>query len=284
MKSKLLLIALVVVLVSGGSALAQDPGVADTVELMLTVDTLNMTAEMELWVWSDETIVGATVPFGWITALDKDHFQMDSALSPTAFGSAFEIGPFYFESNDVAVTNANDRFYLAVTAFGAGWPADPSGRRLWATYYMTLTQWDGWDADGILVDSAFVPPGSEYLFVAEGQVNFYPHFAGLKFFGDPSLDAPEGEGNLPETYSLSQNYPNPFNPTTEINFDLPQRSKVRLTVYNILGQEVKTLADREMEAGKHVIQWDAGEQATGVYFYKLEAGEFTETRKMMLLK
>ncbi|MCB2231579.1 T9SS type A sorting domain-containing protein [bacterium] len=88
---------------------------------------------------------------------------------------------------------------------------------------------------------------------------------------------------LPTTYTLSQNYPNPFNPTTTIEFTLPVKSKYRLTIFNVLGQQVEQLSD-ELEAGYHKIEWDAGRYASGVYFYRLTAGEFSATKKMVLLK
>lgn len=88
---------------------------------------------------------------------------------------------------------------------------------------------------------------------------------------------------LPTTYSLSQNYPNPFNPLTTIEFSLPVKSKFRLTIYNILGQQVEQFSD-ELDAGYHKIEWDAGRYASGVYFYRLTAGEFSATKKMVLLK
>ncbi|MDX9858558.1 MAG: T9SS type A sorting domain-containing protein [candidate division Zixibacteria bacterium] len=88
---------------------------------------------------------------------------------------------------------------------------------------------------------------------------------------------------LPTTYSLSQNYPNPFNPNTTIEFSLPVKSEYRLTIYNILGQQVEQFSD-ELDAGYHKIEWDAGRYASGVYFYRLTAGEFSATKKMVLLK
>jgi hypothetical protein len=91
-------------------------------------------------------------------------------------------------------------------------------------------------------------------------------------------------GNLPNTFALNQNYPNPFNPTTEISFDLPKSSHVELTVYNVLGQEVTTLINRDMEAGSHSIEWDASNVSSGVYFYRINADSFNQTKKMMLLK
>jgi len=96
-------------------------------------------------------------------------------------------------------------------------------------------------------------------------------------------------GSVPTSYGLSQNYPNPFNPTTEISFDLPKASQVELSIFNVLGQQVRSLVNQSMEAGQHQLMWDgrdgSGSQvSSGVYFYRLSAGSFSETRKMMLLK
>ncbi|MFZ5981492.1 MAG: PKD domain-containing protein [Candidatus Zixiibacteriota bacterium] len=89
---------------------------------------------------------------------------------------------------------------------------------------------------------------------------------------------------LPTEYSLTQNYPNPFNPVTTISFNLPEAAKVTLTVYNVRGQVVSTLVDRTLSAGVYEFDWDASNYASGIYFYKLETSEFTETKKMILLK
>jgi flagellar hook assembly protein FlgD len=94
----------------------------------------------------------------------------------------------------------------------------------------------------------------------------------------------------PRTFQLSQNYPNPFNPETTIRFDLPIPSKVTLRIYNILGQEVVTLLNGENRpAGFYTARWNgrngSGNQvASGVYFYRLEAGPFVMVKKMMLLR
>jgi hypothetical protein len=89
---------------------------------------------------------------------------------------------------------------------------------------------------------------------------------------------------LPTAYGLSQNHPNPFNPTTEIVFSLPQASVVTLEVYNIVGQRVALLDEGRYPAGEHIVTWDAAAYASGVYFYRLTAGEFVDTKKMVLLK
>jgi subtilisin family serine protease len=97
------------------------------------------------------------------------------------------------------------------------------------------------------------------------------------------------ESAVPQEFSLSQNYPNPFNPETEIKYALPTGCHVKLTIYNIAGQKVKTLVDEYQTAGYKTIHWngraDKGEEiATGVYFYKIQAGDFRESRKMVLVK
>lgn len=89
---------------------------------------------------------------------------------------------------------------------------------------------------------------------------------------------------LPESYELKQNYPNPFNPATTISFDLPVASDVKLEIYNILGQLVSTVYEGRLSAGVHKYEWDGSTAASGVYLYRLTAGEYVESKKMLLLK
>jgi hypothetical protein len=89
---------------------------------------------------------------------------------------------------------------------------------------------------------------------------------------------------IPAEFALSQNYPNPFNPATVISYSLPKASDVVLKVYNALGQEVMTLVNGHEEAGDHTATWNASEAASGVYFYRLTAGDYTQSRKMLLMK
>ena len=92
------------------------------------------------------------------------------------------------------------------------------------------------------------------------------------------------KGLLPEKFTLEQNFPNPFNPGTTIQYALPYRSRVTLTIYNTLGQLVVTLVSDDIEAGYHTVQFDASNLATGVYFYRMQAGDFVQTRKLILMK
>jgi energy-converting hydrogenase Eha subunit E len=291
MKSKLLLLSLVCVLMFGASASAQDPGERDTVICILNIDVPNSVASMELWVWADETITAVTVPFAWDgpPGFGINHFVMDSAIVGSIGGQAIDgdlfSSVFTYRVNNLDSTNVYKNFL-----FGGFRVLEPGivptgSRELWCTYWWSITQWDGDNADGLIVDTATFPNGASnaVLLFATESGDVIPMTMTPVFGVDPSLDA-DGDPELPDSYSLSQNYPNPFNPSTEIAFALPAKADVKLTIYNILGQEVTRLIDREMSAGKHVVNWDASQNSSGVYFYKIEAGDFTETRKMMLVK
>jgi len=99
-----------------------------------------------------------------------------------------------------------------------------------------------------------------------------------------SLTSVAEEVRVAEQFSLSQNYPNPFNPRTTIRYGLPQRSSVTLSVFNTLGQRIATLVQEAQEAGYHEVKFDGSSIASGVYFYRLQAGNFVQTRKLLLLR
>ncbi|MDQ3021504.1 MAG: T9SS type A sorting domain-containing protein [Bacteroidota bacterium] len=86
------------------------------------------------------------------------------------------------------------------------------------------------------------------------------------------------------SFELSQNYPNPFNPTTNIKFSIPNSSIVTLTIYNNTGMEVETLVNEKFKAGGYKVDWNAVNFTSGIYYYKIQAGEFIETKKMLLIK
>ena len=89
---------------------------------------------------------------------------------------------------------------------------------------------------------------------------------------------------LPKEFALLQNYPNPFNPLTIIRYDIPQASQVTLKIYNVLGAEVATLVNEFLQPGRYTAEWNAGSFASGVYLYTIQAGDFIQTKKMILLK
>ena len=98
------------------------------------------------------------------------------------------------------------------------------------------------------------------------------------------ITAIEQLGVMPSGFALQQNYPNPFNPTTKIQFSIPEESLVRLSIYNILGQEIARLVDQELSASIYLVDFDATELPGGIYFYKLQTGAYTQTKKMILAK
>jgi hypothetical protein len=89
---------------------------------------------------------------------------------------------------------------------------------------------------------------------------------------------------LPVEYSLAQNYPNPFNPVTSIEYALPEAAEVKVEVYNVLGQVIEVLVESGQEAGYYKVEWDATDMASGVYFYRIAANDFTSTKRMILMK
>jgi len=115
---------------------------------------------------------------------------------------------------------------------------------------------------------------SEYKVEPRTNADFVGELDGVKQEGSP----------VPASFSLSQNYPNPFNPTTTIRYTIAEPSNVSLKIYNILGQEVVTLVDQRQATGSYVATFNAARLASGVYFYRLNAGSFNQVRKMLLLK
>ena len=92
------------------------------------------------------------------------------------------------------------------------------------------------------------------------------------------------QSTKPQVYDISQNYPNPFNPTTNIKYQIPNNSFVSLKIFDVLGREVTTLVNEKQNAGRYEVSWDATNYPSGVYFYTIKAGDFTQTKKMLLIK
>lgn len=96
--------------------------------------------------------------------------------------------------------------------------------------------------------------------------------------------ADEDEQQIPKQYQLYQNYPNPFNAMTKIRFDLPNGSEVKISVFDVKGNLVKEISKRNYKAGQHEVILDTAGFATGIYFYKIEAGKFADVKKLVLIK
>jgi len=135
----------------------------------------------------------------------------------------------------------------------------------WANYGMNLGS--TWDYQILAVEGWGGSSGNANITVSVG-----------------SSSSDESQRIIPEGYALEQNYPNPFNPTTTISFSLQSKSYVSLKIFDVLGREVSTLVSKELSAGTYSQQWIPGSLPSGVYFYRLQTGLFTETKRLVLLK
>ena len=148
------------------------------------------------------------------------------------------------------------------------WNPDSS---IQARFYV-LAGWGGYDNK--------LPPDGSYYWFKMSDVD--PINSPLSVGGGIS-------GNLPTNYKLSQNFPNPFNPTTNITYNIPKQTDVKLSVYNILGQKIATLVNEIQNAGVYSIQWNAQDVlgnniSSGIYFYRIETDDYTMTKKMLLVR
>ncbi|MFQ5633213.1 MAG: T9SS type A sorting domain-containing protein, partial [bacterium] len=133
----------------------------------------------------------------------------------------------------------------------------------------------------------------QYTFVDTDVVvgrKYYYKLEDVSYSGDKQMHGPiMVDVALPETFALLQNYPNPFNPSTNIRYQLPAQAQVKLVVYNILGQEVRRLVDEKKPPGYYTLIWDGRNRhgipvPSGVYYYKITTGDFSASKKMLLIK
>jgi len=160
-----------------------------------------------------------------------------------------------------------------------------SGSRLFAGtdtggVYLSTNNGTNW----ITKNQGFIGiPGVVKLFIYNNYI-----FAGGLYVWRRSLSEIIGIQSIstetPSKYSLSQNYPNPFNPITKIKFALQKSSNVNITVYDMIGKEIEVLVNEQLREGTYQTEWNGNSFSSGVYFYKISAGDFTETRKMLLVK
>jgi uncharacterized Zn-binding protein involved in type VI secretion len=135
-------------------------------------------------------------------------------------------------------------------------------------------------------------PGTQTIYANGNSVNFNSSNSGDQWNFAPnktvnvraSTTAADAGTAIPHQFSLSQNYPNPFNPSTVISYVLPIASQTTLTISDVRGRDIATLLDEEKPAGLHTVKWDAAGLPSGVYFLRMKAGEFVQTRKLLLTK
>ncbi len=269
-----------------------DPGIPDSILVNVAqqpnAGSGQFNVILEIYAFNDSLLSSVSAPFSW----DNPDMRVDSAKASNKITNGLDGGVFFFEDESIAESNANRRIVLGGFAQNSGIEA-ATERELWATYYFTVENWQV--GDSIVIDTTTAPPNS-VLFTAvdlsrfNNQTSYVPTWSGQVVIQDASVDVKTvTDGSLPLTFSLGQNYPNPFNPVTNIEFAIPTRSHVTLTIYNVLGREVNKLVDEEMAAGEYVVDWNGTSSggsavSSAVYFYRLQAEEYSETRKMMLIK
>ncbi len=150
------------------------------------------------------------------------------------------------------------------------------GGSTWTKFDTVNSQIPGGVVDVILVDNL----GNKWLGTRDFAVAY-----GLTVFKEGGIVGLSNTGTtIPEDYILKQNYPNPFNPVTNIEFELPEDGFTTLMIYNSLGQQIKTLVNSKLNKGSYKYDWDAFAHSSGIYFYKLTSGKYSQTMKMVLVK
>ena len=179
---------------------------------------------------------------------------------PGAYYTAFS-----FDSSNTLVASVEEYSYT-------------TGRSLGRGVYYTTNQGVSWNYAGL--DSLTVK-----RLISYGDTTYVVTDRGIFVLTTaPATGVSAKTLSVPGTFDLYQNYPNPFNPTTTIQFSIPKLSNVKLKVFDLLGREVATLVNGEMNTGEHEVVFDASRIASGVYFYHLQAGNFTATKKLVLIK
>jgi hypothetical protein len=151
------------------------------------------------------------------------------------------------------------------------------------------------DSAGITVSNFTIKPGvlnsnTQYYWRVNASVQVLftlvttPYSTPFNFRTTQPTGIVQTNSALPENYELYNNYPNPFNPVTKIKFDNMSSSNVKIVVYDILGNEIEELVNEDLNAGEYEVEWNAAGRTSGVYFYRLTAGNFTDMKKMILVK
>jgi len=241
--------------------------------------------------WFTNNVPGFAVP---ITQSTTRHSGSFSAQAAVVTFSGSPLSPLLFSRFPVSQRHANLTFWFEFASVGGDGAAaeaamyngqTPVGAGVGETFQSTA-----WQLITIPIDyfSTGIPDTCIITFVVTGDslsnpphVGSTAHIDDIAFSGIVSVQATDLR---PLAFRLGQNYPNPFNPTTTISYQLPAQSHVTLRVYDVLGNEVATLVDSFEEAGEKSVQFNATNIAGGVYFYRLQAGDFVASKKLLLLK
>jgi len=282
------------------SAVKAQPSAADSV--YLTIENNEDSAGVQdgnfvvnIWLsLNTGPMTGATLGITWdryFVASDSliPHSTSDWQYDSLVYQGVFAAPPWMAPPPVESIADSLGALTVGGLVFGAG--GMPTGsNQLMAKLYLSLAPVNSWGAGSqVKIDSSYVPPASDFLITLTAGRSIVPTFVGAKVVTYNDIKISDENGTLPTSFELSQNFPNPFNPSTKINYTLTRKSLVNLEVYNVLGQKVRTLVSDVRDAGVWEVTWDGdtdngAQVASGMYFYKLTAGDFVQTRKMILMK
>ena len=260
-----------------------DPGLQDSIIVgQISFDPTWSTVNVPVYAVTDDSVASFNIPLGWF---------------PHGLGiQAGQNGDYYYPLTtwdfifDTALVNQD--FFRTVGVFdvfgdtGINVPLLTNGVRMHIMTLHFIIPPD-WDWQNVQIDTVHDEVnGSMFFGMPDGITGFVPAF---QFGALLPIMGIDNDGKLPDTYALKQNYPNPFNPSTQIEFALASAGHLSLQIYDILGRNVKTLIDKDIEAGQYSIIWDGTNNSgqdvpSGAYFYKLTANSFVQTKKMLLIR
>jgi len=220
-----------------------------------------------------------------------DYTRSPQTTNSAAIDPMFNVTPIIDEGG-----STNYPFYWTGTTHADGNPQNLYSKAVYVSFGEALGFMEQPPGSGNYVLLDVHGAGAQRSDPKQGDPSNYPHGFGPQ--GDViriynyirlvrgGLTSHVGDNNseMPSKFKLEQNFPNPFNPSTTISFSLPKESNVSLKIFNVIGKEVDVLVNGYLPAGNYSLQWNAGNQTSGIYFYKLTTDNFTETRKMTLLK
>jgi hypothetical protein len=219
--------------------------------------------------WSQQTTPTTDQYFVWFNSLTNGMSGSDANTFGTTNGGTnwTSITPPPFTTIYGGLCGSGSQFWACPQALTIYYTSNNGAN--WALQYTSTTA-------GVIYDMSRARTGSVIFAVKSNGtiVRYGPPLTGITPIGNIT----------PTQYNLSQNYPNPFNPTTKINFSLPKSGLVTLKIYNILGQEVNTLMNEVKSAGVYSVDFNASNLASGIYFYAIKSGDFTDVKKMSLIK
>jgi len=262
------------VIVPGEITVLPPPPSYDSVIVDSIGVTAGNTAELEIIVYNEEDLDSIDIALEW----SSGNISYNSTIFDGTRGATALNKPVYVSGQQMLIS----------LKFPDTSPLTP-GRGAIAKVIFDVAS--GLPAELVTIDSTTYSDLWPTLFRTADEARVFE-----PFFGKGYIDIKQATGiedydgsSLPTDFALAQNHPNPFNPSTSISFALPRASEVRLTVFNILGEAVRTLVNERLNAGVHEIRFDGRDNenhnlASGIYFYRIQASDFTASKKMMLLK